>query len=156
MRQPRKQGISGSRVEYIKIVEWLFTTLVIGGALWKGLDSIANAFSARAAAINADRRLYLEQEQTNYNNAMALIEKQAARIDALHKDITSYEESWDKREMSYLDRIRTLELEVKNVRRSYKELLEKHRKLECDYEIALVRIDKLEKRTTKPLSEVEP
>ena len=146
---------TASRVDYIKILEWLFTTLIIGGALWKGLDSIANAFSARASAINADRRLYLEQEQTNYNNAMALIEKQAARIDALHKDITSYENSWDKREMSYLDRIRTLELEVKQVRMEYKDLLEKHHKLECDYEIALVRIDKLEKRTTKELPEIE-
>lgn len=151
MRQPRERGTSGSRVDYIKIVEWLFTTLVIGGALWKGLDSIANAFSARASAINADRRLYLEQEQANYNNAMALIEKQAERIDALHQDITSYENKWDKREMSYLDRIRALEDEVVKVRQEYKELLERHHKLECEYEVALLRIDKLEKRGTGPL-----
>jgi len=144
------------------IIQWFVSTIIVGGVLWKGLDSISNALAKRSEHENTMRRLDFEQMQANYDNAMTLIDKQAARIDTLHDDIEINEKRKQEDQAAYIKRINELKLsfineidelktELSAVKREYDSLMQKNRKLELDYEEALKRIERLEKGKTGPL-----
>jgi predicted RNase H-like nuclease (RuvC/YqgF family) len=159
-------------VDITKIIEVLIWSAFVGGGLWKGLDAIANALSKRAEAMNkrsetqtAAERLDFEQMQANYTNAMGLIDRQSKRIDSLTQKVERYEARIDSlsnkienqereqegKELAYNEQIKSLQIELENVRREYKALQEQYTALEEDYQKALARIVALEK--TGPLSE---
>lgn len=134
-------------------LQWLVTTLVVGGALWKGLDAVANALSKRAEAIEGIKRLDYEQVQANYSNAMTLIDQMSERIDQLHKDIQRSETRWEAAEMQYQQEIERLRDKLSKVECDYTELETRYQALEAKYLDALDRIRRLEKGDTGPLKD---
>lgn len=138
-------------IDLISVLQWIISTLVVGGALWKGLDSVASALSKKADADIANRRLDFETMQANYENAMKLIDQQAERIETLHRDMENYEQRSKDREARYVEEIESLKTELEEMKVKYQGLLYRNNVLEKEYTEALERIEKLEKGDTGPL-----
>lgn len=156
------------------ILRFILAPLILGGGIWKGAETLSNALSKRAEAKTATARLDFEQIQANYQNAMALIEQQAKRIDVLTNKVERYEQrideltdkvdrkeaERDQMELEYTEKIKTLEIAVEQLHkenlRLKRELKTTQAELEtakCNYSLALERIRKLEEGDTGPLKE---
>jgi len=132
----------------------IVSSALVGGGIWKGLEAVSGALSKRAEAIAVAQRLEIDRDTENYNHAIKLIEALENRVGALERRNDTLQVDLDqksKTEMIYIEKIRTLENELSDVREQNIKLRERIRCLEGEYKDALERIDKLEKGDTGPL-----
>lgn len=138
---------------------WIIvSSALVGGGIWKGLEAVSGALSKRAEAIAVAKRLEIDRDSENYSHAIKLIEALENRVGALERrndtlkaELDNKAIQWSQAEMIYIEKIRTLENELSDVKEENIKLRERIRCLEGEYKNALERIDKLEKGDTGPL-----